>query len=439
MLTLINDILDFSKVEAGKMTLELQPFDLRQLIQSTVKFMTPRAASKHIAFNTSLDGLPQVVMGDPTRLQQVLLNLIGNAIKFTEFGSVTVHGITESETDTHVSVLLSVTDTGIGLSDEQAKRLFQPFNQADSSTTRKYGGTGLGLAICKRLVELMKGEIGLESALGQGARFWMRLVFEKKATLPAPRNNAPAEKTSARNARNTQKHTILVVEDSSVNQKVVVLQLKELGYRADAVANGNEAIEALERVPYSLVLMDCYMPEMDGYTATAKIRAGEKDGHRTPIIAMTANVMSGDRSKCLAAGMDDYLSKPIKTEDLRAILDRWCRAPEKPAKKSDFSLDDPKLYQTLLKLYMKQSAHHMKNLEAGIKEKDMGACKLASHTLRGSSGTIGFAKMRELSEAIEAIIDRKSFDGIEPLFEQLQNEFESVKEKGRAHENIARG
>jgi two-component system sensor histidine kinase/response regulator len=472
LLTVINDILDFSKIEAGKLHFEELDFDLVEIVEGTLDMLAERAQRKEIELLSAVaPGVPSRLRGDPGRLRQVLVNLIGNAIKFTDRGEVVVRVFKEAETNTHATIRFSVEDTGIGISPEVQQRLFQAFTQADNSTTRRYGGTGLGLAISRQIVSLLGGEIGVRSELGRGATFWFTVMFPKQSALtpPLPAHNrdlfdlrvlvvddnatnrqilrhkivswkmqkgsaasgpealkslrgavaagrpydvalldmqmpemdgltlaraikadpalastrliiltslgqvlSPAELKQAgidaylgkpvKQSRLfdclvdvvgpthaervfARSHSplpaapegdlpgsirMLLAEDNAVNQKVALAQLKKLGHTADAVANGLEAIEALEDVPYDLVFMDCQMPEMDGYEATQAIRKREeteanagRSKSRVYIIAMTANAMQGDREKCLAVGMDDYVSKPVREADLRAVLDRW--------------------------------------------------------------------------------------------------------------------
>ncbi|MFZ5496054.1 MAG: PAS domain S-box protein [Verrucomicrobiota bacterium] len=476
LLTVINDILDFSKIEAGKLHFEELEFDLIETVEGTLDMLAERAQRKGIELVSAIPpDVPALLSGDPGRLRQVLVNLIGNALKFTERGEVVVRVFKDSEDETHATLRFHVVDTGIGIAPEVQQRLFQAFTQADSSTTRKYGGTGLGLAISRQIVHLMGGQIGVESEPGKGSNFWFTAKLRKLAGLPrATRENYARDLFDLRvlvvddNATNRQilrhqivawkmqkgsaasgfealkilraaaaegkpydvalldmqmpemdgltlaraikadpaiaatrliiltslghvlspaelkhhgidaylikpvkqsrlfdclvdvvgsakaehvfakpasplpgsalpdspsKARVLLAEDNAVNQKVALSQLKKLGYHADAVGNGIEAVQALDDVPYDLIFMDCQMPEMDGYEATQAIRKREQEAlaagrprPRIHIIAMTANAMQGDREKCLAAGMDDYISKPVREADLRAALERWFQA-----------------------------------------------------------------------------------------------------------------
>ena len=271
--------------------------------------------------------VPLVLRGDPGRLRQILLNLVGNAIKFTAQGEVVVQASRVEETDTTVLVRVEIRDTGIGIPPETCARLFQSFSQADTSTTRQYGGTGLGLAIAKQLTALMGGTIGVESTPGHGSTFWFTA---RLATAPIhgpaaslPRAALPVVPPGLVEAQDYSRPLILVAEDNPVNQRLAVRLLQKLGYRVDVAVNGREAIQAVETTPYAAVLMDVQMPELDGYAATAEIRRREGHSRHTTIIAMTAHALTGDRDKCLDAGMDDYLSKPVQYTALQAMLARW--------------------------------------------------------------------------------------------------------------------
>jgi len=547
LLTLINDILDLSKIEAGKLSFETIDLDLRHAVEGVVELLAERAQSKRLELVSLVhQDVLTSLRGDPGRLRQVLMNLVSNAIKFTEHGEVVVRAVRHTETDQDVIVRFTVQDTGIGISEEARGRLFQAFSQADGSTTRKYGGTGLGLAISKRLVEMMGGEIGVDSTPGVGSTFWFTARLEKQAnapvadtgyvhdlraarvlvvddnatnrrivrlqlkswdvpsdeassadeallvmrrerdaghpfdlvvldmqmpsidglqlarsikadpTLAATRlimmtslgktehdaeiteagillcltkpvkqsklydalvttmsnssNDVPdaltvsassapsstALSTSRGNAR------ILVAEDNPVNQKVILRQLAKMGYTADAVANGLEVLHALATIPYDLVLMDCQMPEMDGYATTMELRRRPDPLGRMPIIALTAHAMEGDREKCFAAGMDDYISKPVNVEELQVKLAHWLS--RKPSVVSNATVapvptEDPvdmkqlrnvadgdaEFMNELVELYLNDTSNRLTALRQAVSSGALTEVEQIAHTLAGSS------------------------------------------------------
>ncbi len=320
LLGLLNDILDISKVEAGKLSLENIPFSIKNLIQECATLHAQQANTKKIELITDIDPeLPDMFLGDPTRTRQVLNNLLSNAIKFTEEGTVRIHAARFGG-----NLRIDVIDTGIGMSKEGLHRIFSPFSQADTDTTRLYGGTGLGLTLCRQLVEQMHGQILVDSEIGQGTHFTVTLplpVYAQSAQQPAKSTPIADTNTPIESLR------ILLVEDNQVNQLVASSLLKKLGHSVDLAENGKLALEALEEKNYDLVLMDCQMPIMDGYEATRKIRENPK-WQTLPVIAVTANVMQGDREDCLASGMNDYITKPYNRADLKAAIERW--TPDSP-------------------------------------------------------------------------------------------------------------
>jgi len=334
LLSIINDILDFSKIEAGKMTFEKTGFDLQETVKNSTELLRPRAEAKGLALNYVInEEVPTQVMGDSSRLRQVLLNLLSNAVKFTDAGAVSLEIVQLGETDGESRLQFAVRDTGIGISEEARKNLFQSFTQADTSTTRRFGGTGLGLAICRRIVELMGGSINVTSTLGKGSTFLFDLPFAKQKPADPSANDliasckcsghfSAADFSAASNGGR-----VLLAEDNKINQLVGLKQLNKLGYQVDIVGNGREAVEAWQREKYSVILMDCQMPEMDGYEASQKIRELEADLNLPParIIAMTAHAMQGAREICLAAGMDDYISKPVDQTELKSALERTAK------------------------------------------------------------------------------------------------------------------
>lgn len=320
LLTIINDILDFSKIEAGKLDVEKIDFNLFETVKGAMEILNVRAQAKTVKLETDIHpATPQFVRGDAGRLRQILLNLVGNGIKFTpELGEVFLNVKAVNEKADHALIRFSVRDTGIGIDDATRVKLFQPFSQADSSTTRKFGGTGLGLVISQRLAQLMGGTITVESEPGKGSIFTFEVEFEKTQAPPAAAKAIPtAPATPATMQPAPRDIKILLAEDNPVNRKVALKQLQKIGFKADMVSTGREVLEAMKRAQYDLILMDCQMPEMDGYEATRQLRA---DGNDVWVIAMTANAMQGDRESCLSAGMDDYITKPVKLSELEAVI-----------------------------------------------------------------------------------------------------------------------
>jgi PAS domain S-box-containing protein len=603
LLTIVNDILDFSKIEAGKLSLEVLTFDPRATVEDMGEMLAEAAQSKGIELACLVaEDVPTNLRGDPGRLRQILINLVGNAIKFTKKGEVVVRAALAEDGPDHVVVRFDVTDTGIGIPPEARARLFQSFSQVDGSTTRKYGGTGLGLAICKQLTELMGGEIGVESKPGQGSTFWFTIRCERQpapacalplradlrgrrvlivddnptacailrdlliaqglTSLCAPdgpealkmlraaaakgrpydlalldlqmpgmdglaladsirsdhsldatklvmltsfgrRGQAEAARQAgiagylAKPVRRTHLYScvagvlapeaeppsrsfvsppsmagaparacgrVLLAEDNAVNQMVAVRMLEKLGYRADVAANGLEVLEALSRIPYAAVLMDCQMPEMDGFEATASIRNAEREMRtgevstsfiphpaalrRIPIIAMTANAMQGDRERCLAAGMDDYISKPVKLQDLERALERWIPSGEvepagsareaptpHPPLDSDVLAelramageDDPEFLPGLLEQFFQDTPALLAEIRKAVERGDAHALERTAHCLKGSCRNLGANPMAHLCAQLEEYGRAGSPHEAMILFKQLENELERVQ------------
>ena len=325
LLRVINDILDISKIEAGKLELVPAPFDVAAVVAEVESLLSAHAANKALALRSEVDAaVPKHVRGDAVRLRQILLNLAGNAVKFTDKGEVAVRAALDSDSPAHAVLRFTVTDSGIGISENDAARLFGSFVQADSSPARRYGGTGLGLAISKQLVELMGGSIGLESRPGRGSTFWFTAVFEKTDDTEENGDGAVPSAPAATFAGTV----VLVAEDNEVNRTIATRMLERFGCCVETVADGRQAVDAASRRRYDLIFMDGQMPVLDGLAAAKEIRCSEAGMRHTPIIAVTASAMVGDRERCLASGMDDYITKPLALDDIAAILRRWVGTKE---------------------------------------------------------------------------------------------------------------
>jgi len=324
LLSILSDILDIAKIEAGKMVLESVPTDLREVVQDTVKLFMPRAQEKELVLRAEVaEDLPPAVLADPMRLRQILANLVNNAIKFTEQGGVVVRAELLRREAERAWVRLSVEDTGIGIPPERLHAIFEAFTQADSSTTRRYGGTGLGLTICKRLAELMGGHIDVRSEVGRGSTFWVDIPLSLAQNVVQPTKEGAAPSPGGSLPRALR---VLLVEDNTVNQKVMLKMLTTLGCETVIAENGQEALNRLANDDsFDVVFMDVQMPVLDGFSATRILRERERDaGRHQIVIAITANATVQDREQCTEAGMDDFLSKPVRIEDLRNMLSKWC-------------------------------------------------------------------------------------------------------------------
>jgi len=324
LLSIINDILDFSKIEAGKLELRSSAFDLRQLLEELTEMLAQPADHRRVELILDYSAsLPRRFIGDAARIRQVATNLVGNGMKFTESGQVRIQVSADSPNGKEQLVTIQVHDTGPGIPPEKQSLLFQKFSQLDDSTTRSHGGTGLGLAISKQLVELMGGSIGVESHVGSGSTFWFSVPLAGDSDARPVLAGAPQTAAVLESQFTGKSIRALVVEDNRVNQRLAIRMLDRIGIQADVAGNGREAVEMFQRSIYQLILMDCQMPEMDGYEATRAIRTLEGAVRRAAIIAMTADAMVGTREQCLASGMDDYITKPVKPDALSQVVRSW--------------------------------------------------------------------------------------------------------------------
>ncbi|MBI5052735.1 MAG: GAF domain-containing protein [Chloroflexi bacterium] len=460
LLTVINDILDFSKIEAGRLEIDYYPFDIRDCVQATLDLLVPRAVEKEIDLASFVDDdVPNFIMGDAARVRQVLMNLIANGVKFTEQGEVVLNvewGMLNDESTPHPTYRIlhfKVRDTGIGIPADRRDQLFQSFSQLDASTTRKYGGTGLGLVISRRLCEMMGGTLWVESdgVPGKGSVFHFTIRSEAaKGTKPLHLKRDPPQFNTGLAQRLPLK--ILLAEDNTVNQKLALRMLERMGYRADVVANGLEVLEALQRQPYNIILMDMQMPEMDGLEATRQIVQEWKDA-RPRIIAMTANAMQEDREACLAAGMDDYISKPVQVADLQNAIEHWGQAamdhpslpsnsaatltgnglelPEAIDKKvlADLralqSAAEPDLVERLFGMLQADAPKLIDAMREAVARADAAELRQAAHSLKGSSASLGAKHLSALSAAVEKAAKAGSLAETGQI-DHIENEFHRV-------------
>jgi len=417
LLAIIDDILDFSKLEAGQVSLDQTGFDPNQVIDAAVSLVAVKARSKGLAIEANLDrAVPQPLIGDPGRLRQILLNLIGNAVKFTEHGYVRVGSSYRRLADSHVELRIEIADSGVGVPADARARMFTRFNQGDGATSRASGGTGLGLAICKELCELMGGIIGYESEPGKGSHFWFTVVCRAAGAGTSPIHEPAGAEKAARSL------DILVAEDHELNRTMIADTLAELGHRADLVDDGEKAVEAVEARRYDLVLMDVRMPGMDGVAATKAIRALGPPANGVPIVALTAYALAGDREKYLATGMDDYLSKPIQREALTAMLARWSGSRARPSGAADDraapdilapdtalgsmrSRVSSERFGELMELYFTAADTHLARLASLGDRRDFRALAEEAHSLGNSVGAIGARDLVVLARKLQDACD----------------------------------
>lgn len=444
LLDIVNDILDFSKIEAGKMELEEVNFDLWEIVAKTVKLFVPQSSKKQIKLDYEIEKSVEInLSGDAARLRQVLHNLLSNAVKFTERGEIKLKVSAEQNN----FLLFEVFDTGIGIELHKQAKIFEPFSQADVSTTRQFGGTGLGLAICKQIVQMMGGEIGVESEFGKGSRFWFRIKFNNQKIYPTSlvdgANSYLIERSNIK---------ILVVEDNPINQEVALGRLRQFGITADVVENGRKAIEAVQEKNYDLVLMDCRMPKMDGFQATREIRQLSGEAKNVKIIAMTASVKEEERQKCFEAGMNDYLAKPMTIETLGDTLSKHLslRISKKELDVETNIIQHPlaqiidaktlknfleiegrgekNFASEMINLYLKYSETQISEMKIGFANRDIEIIKNKAHVLRGSSGNIGLADLFQEFTYLEKLIESDWVES-ERILNRILEKFIELKTK----------
>jgi signal transduction histidine kinase/DNA-binding response OmpR family regulator len=473
LLALLNDLLDFSKIEAGKLEMDSVPFTLSEAVADAVSVFSLPAQSKGLILTTRIDpSLPPRLIGDPYRLRQVLLNLIGNGIKFTEKGEVVVEvktaeeflakaqrsqSKTEEEAEKQpISSLssfatfaslretllrFSVTDTGIGIQPEKQASIFQPFVQAERGTASFYGGTGLGLTISVRLVEMMGGRLSMESEVGRGSTFWFTVPLRVDETT---RVTSAGKKEGERDgkAQDGRSLRILLAEDNPVNQQVLTLLLEKTGHQVRAVGNGREALEALENEKFDLVLMDVQMPEMDGLRATRLLRAREKAiGGRVPVVAVTANMLDGERQRCLTAGMDDYLAKPIRKDELLATIHRVVGQPPPPPESTEQMRSEGPAWLSLLRgqhldetaiaslarTFMETAPARLSTLRQAVADADAARVETTAHTLKGSLAIFAARAAGEAAACLEQLGRAGQLDQAAEQLATLETEMRTLE------------
>jgi len=434
LLMILNDTLDLSKIEAGRLELEQRNFSLREHLDGVVELFRTEADKKGLVLTLEVrDDVPDQLHGDGGRLRQVLMNLVGNAVKFTADGSVAIQvdRVLESPDAATFDLCCQVRDTGIGISSGRMSAIFEPFTQADASTTRRFGGTGLGLAITRQLVSLMGGEVGAHSEDGEGSAFWFTVQMQEA------RDAAVEHEERAQSLANLD---VLLVEDNPVNQAVAILLLEKLGCQVTPVDGGESALERVQEHVFDLVLMDCQMPGMSGYEATRKLRAA---GHSLPIVAVTANAMEGDRERCLEAGMDAYLTKPLRREVVVDVLagvlgqhDDQLPAPNDEPIDQD-SVDELRslwdgessaAFSALVDTFLEDARERLLEISDAVDADDAETAERAAHTLKSSSASLGALGLSELCGRMEGRARESRLEEVQPLIERSSLEFRRVEE-----------
>ena len=456
---IINDILDYSKIEAGKLTIVTRPFSLRGLLQDVINLTQPTTLEKDLDLAFDIPAtVPDYVVSDAGRIRQMLLNLISNAIKFTEKGSVTVHvrQVAEKNQEGVITLRFEVVDTGCGISEANQTELFKDFSQIEPTHNRRYDGTGLGLAITKRLVTMLRGEIGLESRLGCGSTFWFSLPM---ATAVAPDDDLAQNHSAAATGISPADKAILLVEDNTTNQIVAMSYLEKLGYRADLAASGQEAIARAKTKPYDLILMDISMPGMDGLEATRRIRAMNGWASVVPVIALTAHVLPEDRERCIAAGMNDFLSKPIDRDALATMMERWLanaaiapltlERPDSPTSQSLPVLDKQALRRlvddldvaTMFRVtqtFLDDVAKRLDGMRVSCEVSAFITVQNEAHALKGSSANCALPQFSALMSEIETAAKKRNCDDLAPLLQQTEEVYIAARDSLLAERELYR-
>ena len=444
LLELLNDILDFSKIEAGRMELDAHEFDLNEVITEIAQAMGIRAFQKHLVLQHNISPeVPTRLIGDDGRLRQILVNLIGNAIKFTHQGGVTIEVTVESTTADLVTLHFKINDTGIGIASYMQDSIFEAFTQAESSTSRRYGGTGLGLAICHDLVALMQGRIWVESQAGKGSTFHFTAAFGRTSGISIKPKSPRIKPVVTAHAS----MKVLIVEDGHVNQLVGARMLEKRGHVVTLAANGRQAIEYCGKEAFDAILMDVHMPGINGYEATAKIRHMEQaTGSHVPIIAMTANAMKGDRERCLAAGMDDYISKPLRSAELFQVVEQFARRPALPDAAPAFldsaphaprtqvesppfdlaefreSTGDEKLMRKLVAIFTEDSQKYLRKAEKALTASKATPLYEAAHSLKGMLGVYAAKQALKICSELCEYAHAGDLKGAQIMLDQLKKE-----------------
>ena len=460
LLGIINDILDLSKIESGKMELFNMDFNLSDVIDESVSILSPNIKEKNLKISRTIEENSLVLLnGDSTRIRQIFLNLISNAVKFTETGGISIFIRTMRTGADIITLFCSVEDTGIGIPEDKQSALFKPFSQVDSSHTRKYGGTGLGLVICKEFINMMGGEIWVQSEVNKGSQFFFTIKLKPQSTDSGQtgkeamsrvydlKKDVQGIKQDSINLKaERSKYKILLAEDNFINQKVSLRILSEAGFSADAVINGFEAIEAVKKKTYSLILMDVQMPECDGYTATKEIRLLGEEFEKIPVIAITAHALMGDKEKCLEAGMNDYISKPIVSEKLVTMLDKWLKINIAVKGKTDtdkletrlmevfdfphlekMSMGNDEFQRDLILTFLEDAEIRVGKLFSFLEDKNLDKFVIEAHTIKGASLSVGAVLVGRNALIAEMSGKQKNLSALPDNLNELKSALEKTK------------